>query len=207
MNNAPVPRGKIPHRHILSVNLTVRSSFQIVLADVSQVELNLRIIHFPGLSSSRPRDFPCTESMRDVTVSSELITAQCLPLVWKTPGKRQENPTKAYTVRIITAYFRRNANLRIIERNRDVSHIRGKPEQLSFQESTFHVEAVGATFNENERDGATTAESHITRVPRTRLCNDTAHLLPRLEQWTESRAILLSIIYRNNTVFLRIFLN
>lgn len=55
MNNAhprralpPPPPGEIPRRHILSVNLTVRSSFQIVPADVSRVELNLRIIHFPS---------------------------------------------------------------------------------------------------------------------------------------------------------------
>ena len=51
MNNAPwrgrgARPGRNPTRHILSVNLTVRSSFQIVPADVSRVELNLRIIHF-----------------------------------------------------------------------------------------------------------------------------------------------------------------
>lgn len=71
--------------HILSVNLTVRSSFQIVPADVSRVELNLRIIHFrraiivlpvhgEGEAWREKRVFPCTESIRDVRESTELLT-------------------------------------------------------------------------------------------------------------------------------------
>lgn len=56
MNNAP-PRPEIPRRHILSVNLTVRSSFQIVPADVSR-ELNSISPHYPLSLFGYHRPFP-----------------------------------------------------------------------------------------------------------------------------------------------------